>query len=208
MSLISDRLRGRYELDPWGADPQLVDLLDPVVGLAWRVQASGMEHLPATGPAVLVTNRRLGLAEPFIVGRAVRKATGRRVRFVGIPDRVPAGPVLRRLGGAVDHPAELAALLRAGHIVALPLGQTWRKPLRAGSLTADALVPALEVGAPIVPVAVIGGEVTGRWRVAAGEPVDPPAGRTPLALSQLAEAARAGVQALLDEAFPPRWLLG
>lgn len=208
MSVISDRLRGRYELDPWGADPQLVDLLDPLVGLAWRVQASGVEHLPAVGPAVLVTNRRIGLAEPFIVGRAVRKSTGRRVRFLGIPDRALAGPVLRRLGGAVHHPAELAALLRAGHVVALPLGQTWRKPLRAGSLAPDALVPALEIGAPIVPVAVIGGELTGRWRVAVGEPVAVPPGRTPLALAQVAEAARAGVQALLDEAFPPRWLLG
>ena len=208
MSVLGDRLRGRYELDPWGADPQLVDLLDPIVGLAWRVQATGMEHVPAAGPAVLVTNRRVGLAEPFIVGRAVRKTTGRRVRFLGIPDRAPAGPVLRRLGGAVHHPGELAGLLRAAHIVALPLGQTWRKPLRAGSMTPDAHVPALEIGAPIIPVAVIGGELTGRWRVAVGEPVDPPAGRTPLALSQLAEAARAGVQALLDEAFPPRWLLG
>ena len=208
MSILGDRLRGRYQLDPWGADPQLVDLLDPIVGVAWRVQATGTEHLPSSGPVVLVTNRRVGLAEPFIVGRAVRKATGRRVRFLGIPDVAPAGAVLRRLGGAVEHTAELAGLLRAGHIVALPLGQTWRKPLRAGPIGADALVPALELAAPIVPVAVIGGEITGRWRVAIGEAIDPPASRTPLALAQVAEVARAGVQALLDEAFPPRWLLG
>ena len=35
---------------------------------------------------MLVANRRFGLSEPFVLARGVRRATGRRVRFLGIPD--------------------------------------------------------------------------------------------------------------------------
>lgn len=207
-TLLADRLAGRFEIDEWGADPALVDLMDPVTALFLRVEVDGADRLPESGPALLVANRRVGAAEPFVVGRAVRKATGRRVRFLGVPDVPVVGPVLRRLGGGVEHPAELASLLRAGHLVALPLATTWRRPRRAGILAPDALVPALDQQVPVIPVSVIGGEVTGRWRVTVGEPVDLPEGRSPLALAELADAARAGVQYLLDEQSPPRWLLG
>lgn len=206
--MIRDRLAGRFEVDEWGADPGLVDLIDPAVQIALRVESEGSEQIPQSGPAVLVTNRRIGLVEPFALGRAVRKATGRRVRFLGVPDVPVVGGILRRLGGAIDRPAELAGLLRAGHLVMMPLATTVRRPPRAGVLTADALVPALEVGAPVIPVAVLGGEISGRWRVIVGQPLALPAGRTPLALAELADSARAGVQHLLDEQFPPRWFLG
>jgi hypothetical protein len=207
-TLIADRLAGRFEIDEWGADPALVDLIDPITALLLRIEVDGSELLPESGPALLIANRRVGAAEPFVVGRAVRKATGRRVRFLGVPDVPVAGPVLRRLGGGVDHPAELASLLRAGHLVALPLATTWRRPRRAGILTPESLVPALDQQVPVLPVSVVGGELTGRWRVTVGEPVELPAGRGPLALAELADAARAGVQRLLDEQSPPRWLLG
>jgi 1-acyl-sn-glycerol-3-phosphate acyltransferase len=202
--LLRRRLRGDFELDEWGADPELVDLIDPVVAPFLRVSVEGAGNLP-DGAAVLVANRRLGLAEPFVVLRGVRQATGRRVRFLGIPDVAPVGPVLRRLGGAINRPDELAGLLRAGHLTALPLGPGLRKPLRAGALAPESVAPALEMNVPVIPVAVVGGELTGRWELLIGEPVPRPRARGPLALAELADEARAGVQALLDEAFPPRW---
>ena len=206
-ALLGRRVRGDFEIDEWGADPELVDLVDPLVGPFMRVSVDGAAHVPSTGAAVLVANRRWGAIEPFVIMRGVRLSTGaaRRVRFLGIPDVAPVGPVLRRLGGAVNRPDELAGLLRAGHLVAVPLGPHLRKPLRAGALSPQALGPALDLGVPVLPVAVVGGEVTGRWEVIIGEPLAPPTSRGPLALAELADAARAGVQALLDEAFPPRW---
>jgi hypothetical protein len=204
-SLVGRRLRGDFELDEWGADPELVDLVNPLVAPFLRVTVEGAGHLPSSGPAVLVANRRVGAVEPFVLLRGVRLATGRRARFLGIPDVAPLGPVLRRLGGAVDRPHELAGLLRAGHLVGIPLGPWVRKPLRAGALAAEAVAPALEMDVPVIPVAVVGGEITGRWDVIIGEPVSRPTTHGPLALAELADAARAGVQALLDEAFPPRW---
>ncbi|HEV7888780.1 MAG TPA: hypothetical protein VGO92_14580, partial [Acidimicrobiales bacterium] len=191
--LLARRLRGDFEVDEWGADPELVDLIDPLVAPFIRVTVEGASRVPAEGPAVLVANRRVGLLEPFVLVRGVRQATGRRTRFLGIPDIAPVGPVLRRLGGAINRPDETAGLLRAGHLVGLPLGPSFRRPLRAGALSPQAVEPALDLDVPVLPVAVVGGEVTGRWEVLIGEPVPRPTARGPLALAELADEARAGV---------------
>ena len=205
MSLLARRLQGDFEVDEWGADPDLVDMVSPVAAPFIRVNVEGAGHIPAEGPAVLVGNRRFGLLEPFVLLKGVRQCTGRRARFLGIPDVAPVGPILRRFGGAVGRPDELAGLLRTGHLVAVPVGHTYRKPLRAGPLAPEPLAPALDLDVPVIPVAIVGGEITGRWEVLIGEPIRRPTARGPLALAELADEARSGVQALLDEAFPPRW---
>ena len=212
VDLLRRRATGRYEIDEWGADPELIDLLSPVFGALARVTVAGEWRLPQTGPALLVVSRRFGLAEPFVVQQGLRRTTGRRARFVGIPDVAPVGLVLRRLGGAVGRAGEVSALLHTGHIVLVPLSAERRRPLRAGTIDPELIHPALNVGAPILPVAALGGELTGRWEVVVGDPIAPPRVRTgrhsPLALAELADAARTGVQELLDEAAPPgrSWL--
>jgi 1-acyl-sn-glycerol-3-phosphate acyltransferase len=207
VDVVRSRVTGRYEIDPWGYDRDLVELLDPLMGLRWSVSVDGAEHVPADGPFVLVANRRIGASEPLVLARGIRRATDRRVRFLGIPDVPVAGALLRRIGGAVDRPAELRTLLRAGHPVAVPLSRRLYPRRIAGSLDAEVLLPAVELGVPILPVALIGRELLPRWRIALGEPVPPPTHLGPLGLADVAERVEAGVQALLDEAFPPRWLL-
>jgi hypothetical protein len=65
-----------------------------------------------------VLDRRIQLpCERALVALALLRATGRPVRVLGIPDVAAIGPLLRRFGGAVDHPAELRALLHAGELV-------------------------------------------------------------------------------------------
>jgi hypothetical protein len=210
IELLRNRAKGRYPIDPWGHDPELIELVDPVLGMFIRVQVEGVEHVPATGPAVLVASRRFGIGEPVALVRGIARATGRHPRFVGLPDLAPAGPLLRRMGGAIDRPEEIAGLLRAGNLVAIPLSPAWRnrQKFRAGHVAPESLAPALTMGVPVIPAAVIGGELTGRWRVIIGEPVRHPTSTSPLALAELADAGREAVQALLDEAFPPKWMLG
>jgi hypothetical protein len=50
----------------------------------------------------------------------------------------------------------------------------------------------------VIPVALVGREVGRRWRLLVGEAIDHPPGKGPLAVAELVDAARAGVQALLD----------
>lgn len=204
---LARRLRGRFSVDPWGLDPEVADLVREASTVALRVTVDGPGTIPADGPCVLVVNRRFGLVEPLVALRAVHQSTGRRARFLGtLPD--PVDTLWRRVGGAVDRPEELAGLLRADQIVLLPLTPQRRSRRRAGDLSPDRLAPALSLGVPVIPLALVGNELLGRWRALVGEPVPRPAGSSPLSQFDLAARARSAVQALLDDAFPPRWPWG
>lgn len=198
------RIDGTHEVDEWGLDPDLIDVLSPALGLRWDIHSQWTDRLPRSGPAVLVHNRRAGVSEAPVLARGVRLATGRFVRTTGLIDIAPASEIGRRLGGVLDRPDELTGLLRAGELVSLPLQREWRYRHRAGALDPVALGPALATGAAVVPVALVGRETGRRWRLLVGDPLPTPAGRGPLAVVELAEAARRGVQQLLDLALPPR----
>ena len=109
MSFLRRRLDGTNETDPWGLDHDLFDLVAP--WLARLPVAERVPDVPADGPALVCTRHRLRTAIGLL------RATGRPVRVLGIPDVEPVATLLRRLGGAVAHPAEAEALLRAGHLV-------------------------------------------------------------------------------------------
>jgi hypothetical protein len=142
---VTRRLQGTFTVDPWGLDLDLLDRVAPLADLRWSIAVDGERCIPADGPAVLVSERRLSPSEPLVLARAVRRSTGRVLRVVGIPDVAPLAPVLRRQGGAVDHPAEVAALLRAGGLVLA------RR------------IPDLDV--PVISVRTHGWEIGRRWRV-------------------------------------------
>ena len=114
---VGNRLDGTFEVDPWGLDVDLLRRVGPLVDLRWAISVEGEDCIPSDGPALLVSSRRWAPSEASVVGRAVLRETGRPLRVAGIPDVAPVGPVLRRFGGVVDHPAEVAALLRAGQLV-------------------------------------------------------------------------------------------
>jgi hypothetical protein len=197
------RLDGSYTVDEWGLDTDLVQMVSPLLAIRWHVLVEGHEHLPETGPALLVFNRRAGWSEPFVVSRGIRHATGRYVRVTGAPDIAPVGPALRRLGAVLARPDEVGGLLRADQLVAVGLGTSLRHRQLAGAAPAALLAPALVTGAEVLPVAVLGREVGRRWRLVIGPPVESPTTRGPLAAAELADRVRAGVQSLLDDAFPP-----
>jgi hypothetical protein len=200
------RLRGEYRVDEWGLDDDLVQMLFPLSRLRWSIHTVGAPHLPLDGPAVLVYNRRVGVSERSILATAVFRATARVVRHPGVPDRAPVGPLLRRLGGVLRRPDEVAGLLRAGRLVGVPLGREVLSRHAAGPAPADLLEPALSTGAPVIPVALVGFEAGWRWRVAVGPPLSTSGGsHAPLAAAELAEQSRDAVQNLLDDNVSPVW---
>lgn len=203
---LARRARGEHAVDEWGLDPELVGLGDPLFGLRWDIRVEGAERLPAVGGAVVVWNRRSGLSEPWVLGRGIRRAAGRYVRVVGAPDVAPVGPLVRRLGAVLDRPDEIRGLLRAGHLVGVPAARQVRGRDRVGAVDPDRLRPALEVGVPVHPVALLGREVGRAWQVVVGPPVSVP-DEGPGRAERLSEATRTAVHALLDDALPaPRWL--
>jgi len=202
-SLLRRRMDGSYTVDEWGLDTDLVQLLSPALALRWQVVVEGEDALPESGPALLVFNRRFGWSEPFVVSRGIRQATGRYVRVTGAPDVAPVGPGLRRLGAVLARPDEVGGLLRSDQLVAVALRASPRHRQLAGTAPPALLAPALVTGAPVFPVAVTGREIGRRWRLVIGPPVEPPTSRGPLAAEELGDRVRAGVQTLLDDAFPP-----
>jgi len=151
LSALRRRLSGRYPVDPFGLDPQLADLCTPLFAAAVRVRVSGGEHVPSDGPAVIVSNRGFGVAEPAALGVAVQRASGRRLRVIGAPDRRFVGTATRRLGAISSSGPDVASALRAGYLVGIPLAPTW---LRTGAGDAPFAVARALTVAPIVPAAV------------------------------------------------------
>lgn len=199
LAALVRRLDGRYPRDPFGGDPHLQDLVSPFFALLARVDVTNGDRIPERGPALLVANRGLGLVEPAALAMAVRKVRGRRLRIVGTPDVPLFGDGLRALGGIAAYPDDVAAVLRAGHLAAVPLGPTWLRP-GAGTPPLELLFAA--TGFPVVPMAVVPGGPFGLplrpWRVVVGETIPAAADPDdPLAAAELAEDAREGVEALL-----------
>jgi len=200
VDVVRRRFNGRYVVDPFGADPQLQDLVAPLFSRTIPVRVTGVEHLPAVGPALLVMNRGMGVLEPTALSIAVRQECGRRLRIVGTLELPVLSDALRKMGSVGAYPGDLGALLRAGHLAALPLGVTWRRT-GGGVPPTELLVAAL--GYPVIPVRVRPGGPFGLpltpWRVHFGAPILVGAigDRDPLTAAELAEAVREAVLQLV-----------
>lgn len=180
-------------------------LSEPLFAVRWDIDIDGVDRLPTVGGAVLVFNRRLGISEPWVLARGIRRASGRFVRTVGMPDVAPVGSLLRRFGAVLDRTDEIAGLLRAGQVVGLPMGHSVLTRESAGRLTVERLEAALETESPVLPVALVGRELGRAWRVVIGEPIATHRRGGPLEALELAEKVRADVQDLLDESLPSSW---
>lgn len=192
------RATGQFDIDPWGFDEEFAVVAAKLSSLRWKVDVIGGARVPTDGPALLVVNRRFGVSEPAVVAQAVQQVSGRAARATGIPDLPMVASALRRVGGVLGDPAEVEGLLRAGEIVIEPLG--WQ-PLHsdlAGSISSELVQPAINSGAPVLPVATFGSELGRRWRVMIGEPVLPPKRANKTGTVEFASAVRAAVQVLLD----------
>jgi hypothetical protein len=201
LDAVRRRLSGRYPIDPFGLDPQLCDAGATIIEALVRVRVEGAHRVPETGPAVFVMNRGLGVLEPTALALAVRRQVGRRLRVVGTPGVPFLGGLLRRLGSVSGSPEDLGACLRAGHLVAVPLAPTW---LRSGAGTPPLRLVQAMMGWTVLPVAVIPGGPFGTaiapWRILVGEHIaldSSYSASDPLGAAELAEEARAAVDALV-----------
>jgi 1-acyl-sn-glycerol-3-phosphate acyltransferase len=202
VAAVRRRVDGRYAVDEFGGDPHLQDLLlNPLVGRI-RVEVRHGDRLPRLGPALLVANRSLGFAEPFVLTAAVHQRTRRRLRIVGVPDIPLVSTLTHKLGGIGSRAADVAAVLRAGHLTAAPLAPSWWG-VCAREVPRELL--AATMGFPVFPVAIRAGGPIGLWLrpwvVSVGEPLSPPAGTSlgdPLVAAELSEAVQHSISELLE----------
>lgn len=156
----------------------------PLLGLC-RLRAYGTEHLPKQGGFVLAPNH-LSIIDPWPLAwpfyprqlRIMAKADLFRPGLRGTLRALGAFPV-RRGRGDIDALETAARLVREGEIVLIfpegtRLGKTdWTKV--RGPLHRGAAFVALEAGAPLVPMAIMGTDrITrlGRMRILCAPPVD------------------------------------
>jgi 1-acyl-sn-glycerol-3-phosphate acyltransferase len=147
-------------------------LVQPPLHVYFRMRRSGMEHVPKRGPVIFAANHRSFL-DPFVIGTLTRRPdyyVAKKELFL----HPVAGWLLNQLGafpidrGAGDHQAMDTArkiLERGDCVVIFPEGTRTRPgPLGVPHRGVGRL--ALQTGAPVVPVAVLGTEAVRRgWRI-------------------------------------------
>jgi glycerol-3-phosphate dehydrogenase (NAD(P)+) len=148
-------------------------ILQPFFHVYFRLGRIGREHIPASGPVILASNHRSFL-DPFVIAVMAR----RPIYFVAKKELFLFHPVVARLLGALgafpidrgasdqEAMATARALLARGEVVLMFPEGTRVRPGSLGAPRRGVGRLALETGAPVVPVAVIGTEaVRNRWRI-------------------------------------------
>ena len=167
---------GRSDVvDDFGRDPRATArwewLFEFLYSRWFRVHASGLEHIPAKGRALLVANHAGSLPyDSAMVMHAVRRdhPARRDVRPL-VEDTVfhlPfLGPIMNRIGGVRADPENAERLLRHDELVAVfpegekGMGKLWKDRYRLQRFGRGGFVKlALRTRAPIIPVAVVGAE--------------------------------------------------
>ena len=144
----------------------------PFFLIYFRLQRTGREHLPASGPLLLAANHRSFL-DPFVIGSLVRRPVyymAKRELFekpwqAWVLNALGAFPVDRGTGDGDAMRTAREILERGDCVVVFPEGTRIRKgPLESPHKGIGRL--ALETGAPVAPVAVHGTEQVRRgWRI-------------------------------------------
>lgn len=163
------------EVDEFGYDPRFSETVRPIFEFLytvwWRVETSGVENVPATGPALLVANHSGVLPwDGAMIKLAVRHEhpARRECRLLALDmfALLPfLAPLLARLGEVRASQENGERLLRKGELVGVfpegvkGVGKRFKDRYKLARFGRGGFVRlALRSRAPIVPCAVVGAE--------------------------------------------------
>lgn len=161
--------------DAFGRDPSFaaraLRLLEPIYRRYFRVETRGLENVPTTGPVILVANHCGAL--PWDVAMlscatSLDHPAQRALRPLVedfVFDFPVLGSALNRLGAVRSSTENAQALLAAGEAVAFfpegekGLGKSLSHRYRLAAFDRGSVIElAMRTGAPVVPVAIVGGD--------------------------------------------------
>jgi len=163
------------EVDEFGYDQRFADTIRPLweflYTVWWRVEASGIDHVPDTGAGLLVANHSGVLPyDGMMIKIAVRHQhpARRECRMLAL-DMFALLPVLAPMlakGGEIRaNPENAERVLRKGELVGVfpegvkGVGKYFRERYKLARFGRGGFVRiALRTGAPIIPCAVVGAE--------------------------------------------------
>jgi 1-acyl-sn-glycerol-3-phosphate acyltransferase len=177
VDMVGRRYTGEFDTDEWGLDWELVDAVRPLFTflykLYFRVETTGLENIPIQGRALLVANHSGQLPwDGMMIGTAIwnEHPAQRLVRglYAAMLPGIPyVSTVLVRLGQTLATVENGTRLLEKDELVMVfpegykgtskPFGDRYQLARFGRGGFAQM---ALNTGAPIVPVSVIGSEET------------------------------------------------
>jgi len=148
-------------------------ILTTFFSIYFRMQRIGREHIPAEGPVILAANHR-SFFDPFVIGTMTRRPVyyvakkelfGYSRVLSWLLSALGAFPVDRGHGDQETIDTAKLILGRGEIVLMFPEG-TRTRPGSLGRPKRGVGRLALETGAPVVPIAVIGTEdIRNRWRI-------------------------------------------
>ena len=176
-AILRRRLTGEYETDEWGFDAEVLEAFRPFVEFMyyryWRVEAIGLENVPHEGRAMLVCNHSGQLPwDGLMVGTAVynEHPAQRLVRSLyatWFPTLPFVSDLFTKLGQVLANEENGIRLLEQDELISVfpegykGVGKLFKDRYRLARFGRGGFVRmALNTGAPMIPVAVVGAEET------------------------------------------------
>ncbi|MCL3820262.1 lysophospholipid acyltransferase family protein [Aeromicrobium wangtongii] len=173
LATIRKRLSGDYEVDDFGFDPQIAEVLtlaiEPLAEKWFRLEVRGVENIPADGGALLVGNHSGTVPlDGLITGYAVKKYAGRNLRPLGadLVFSLPIiGQVARKVGATLACQEDAERLLTTGELAGVwpegfkGVGKPFAERYKLQRFGRGGFVSsAMRAQVPIVPVSIVGAE--------------------------------------------------
>lgn len=174
LDFLKRRFTGDYEVDEWGMDWEFIEAVRPLFNFLynyyWRVETTGLEHIPDYTRGVIVANHsgQLPFDATMIATALFTEHPAQRLVRNLYGDWYPRLPFLttflEKLGQVIDSSNNGIRLLEQDELVAAypeghrGLSKLYPERYKLAEFNDKFAKMALATGAPIVPAAVVGAE--------------------------------------------------